>query len=109
MAGDFNPADHSVAEVNEYLESADADETARVLAAESATEKPRKGILEGPHAAGEGDSDGSPEVVLVAFAYASAKNGEVVQLLKGDIIDANRYTEKSLEHLRSIGFIGKQD
>lgn len=33
---EFNPTDHTVAEVNAHLESADADERERVLAAEAA-------------------------------------------------------------------------
>lgn len=49
------------------------------------------------------------EVVLVPFAYANAKNGEVVQLVKGDTITGGRFKEDSLDHLRSIGFIGKQN
>lgn len=52
-----------------------------------------------------GDSPAT-EVVLVPFAYANAKDGEVVQLVKGDAVAAGRFREDSLEHLRSIGFIG---
>lgn len=52
--------------------------------------------------------DSGPEVVLSQFAYATAKSGEVVQLVKGDAIDADRYDKDSLEHLRSIGFIGEE-
>ena len=48
------------------------------------------------------------EVVTTPFAYAKAKDGQVVQLVRGDVIDADRYEEGSLEHLRSIGFIGQQ-
>lgn len=47
------------------------------------------------------------EAVLVPFAYPTAKNGEVVQLVKGDTIDTGRFTRESLEHLRSLGFIGE--
>ena len=47
------------------------------------------------------------EVVLVPFAYAAAKSGEVVALRKGDIVDEARFTEASLDHLRGIEFIGK--
>ncbi|MFN2344764.1 MAG: hypothetical protein ABR616_03500 [Dermatophilaceae bacterium] len=46
------------------------------------------------------------EVVLVPFAYATAKDGEVVQLVKGNAVDAERYVRSSLEHLRALGFIG---
>lgn len=46
----FDPAAHTVREVNAYLTDADPDEVARVLAAEAAAEEPRKGVLEGPHA-----------------------------------------------------------
>lgn len=45
------------------------------------------------------------EVVLVPFAYAATRDGEVVQLRKGDII-TDRFTDVSLDHLRSIGFVG---
>lgn len=48
------------------------------------------------------------EVVRVPFAYATAKSGEVVQLRRGDVIDADRFVEGSLEHLRGIGFVGPQ-
>lgn len=40
----FNPADHTVSEVNKYLDRADDDERARVLAAERDGQA-RKGIL----------------------------------------------------------------
>lgn len=43
----YDPAADDVAAVNAYLETADADEVQRVLAAELAG-KGRKGILEGP-------------------------------------------------------------
>ena len=51
----------------------------------------------------------SAEVVLSQFAYAAAKDGEVVQLVKGNVINADRFKRESLEHLRSLGFIGSQD
>jgi len=51
----------------------------------------------------------SSEVVLVRFAYANAKDGEVVQLVNGDVVNADRFRPESLEHLRSLGFIGSQD
>jgi len=41
----FDPAEHSVAEVKEYLDSADEAERQRVLDAEASSEKPRKGLL----------------------------------------------------------------
>jgi hypothetical protein len=50
-AEEFSPADHTVDEVNAYLAQADPAEVARVLAAESEADSPRKGIVEGPHAA----------------------------------------------------------
>jgi hypothetical protein len=46
----FDPGAHTVDEVNDHLAGADPDEVARVLAAESEADKPRKGIVEGPHA-----------------------------------------------------------
>jgi len=46
--GRFDPADHTVAQVNAYLASAGEDERARVLAAE-AEGRNRRGIVEGPH------------------------------------------------------------
>lgn len=60
-------------------------------------------------AAAKKDDTKAADVVLVPFAYATAKSGEVVQLSKGDTIDADRYTKESLAHLGSIGFIGSQD
>lgn len=48
------------------------------------------------------------EVVLVPFAYATAKDGEVVQLRQGDVITTDRFKGDSLEHLRGIGFIGNK-
>lgn len=52
-------------------------------------------------------SKGEPTtyVVAVVFAYANARNGEVVQLRKGDVVDPERFTPESIEHLLSIGFI----
>lgn len=49
--GPFDPADHTVAQVNAYLADADEDERARVLAAE-AEGRNRRGIVEGPHSGG---------------------------------------------------------
>ncbi len=49
------------------------------------------------------------ESVLVPFAYATAKDGEVVQLVKGVKVDPERFKGESLDHLRSIGFIGVQN
>ncbi|MEO6158698.1 MAG: hypothetical protein ABIQ39_13850 [Ilumatobacteraceae bacterium] len=48
----------------------------------------------------------APDVVLVSFAYAEAKDGEVVQLVKGDVVDIARFRADSVDHLRSIGFVG---
>jgi hypothetical protein len=42
----YNPADHTVDEVKEYLEGVDDEEFARVIAAEQESAKPRKGILD---------------------------------------------------------------
>lgn len=42
---EFDPTAHSVAEVKEYLESADDAERQRVLDAEANSDKPRKGLL----------------------------------------------------------------
>ncbi len=47
----------------------------------------------------------APLRVLVPFAYATARDGEVVQLVKGDIV-TDRFTDASIDHLRSIGFVG---
>jgi hypothetical protein len=44
--------------------------------------------------------------VLVPFAYATVKGtNEVKQLVKHDLVD-DRYTKESVDHLRSIGFVG---
>lgn len=58
MAESYNPADHTVDEVNAYLKDADDTERQRVLDAEAGAEKPRTGITEGPHAA---PADDAPE------------------------------------------------
>jgi hypothetical protein len=56
----------------------------------------------------------SHEVVVVSFAHAKTKAGEVVMLAKNDLV-TDRFVEGregepfTLAHLRSIGFIGKQD
>jgi hypothetical protein len=49
--GEFDPAEHTVAEVKEHLASADDAERDRVLALESKSESPRQGVLK----LGEGD------------------------------------------------------
>ena len=49
--GGFDPSEHTVAEIKEYLGSADDAERARVLALESKSESPRAGVLK----LGEGD------------------------------------------------------
>jgi len=41
----YDPAEHSVAEVKEYLASASEAERQRVLDAEASSDKPRKGLL----------------------------------------------------------------
>lgn len=50
-----------------------------------------------------------PDVVLVQFAYAAARDGEVVQLVKGNTVNTDRFRPESIEHLRSMGFVGPQD
>lgn len=42
----FDPTAATIAEVKDYLDGADATERERVLAAEAASEKPRKGVLD---------------------------------------------------------------
>lgn len=42
----FDPSAHTIEQVKTYLESADDDEFARVIAAEQETAKPRKGITD---------------------------------------------------------------
>jgi hypothetical protein len=44
--------------------------------------------------------------VLSVFAHATLKTGEVRMLSKGDVVEADKYDEKSLAHLVGIGFIG---
>ena len=46
VAKQFDVAEATVEEVQEYLAGADATERERVLAAEAAREKPRKGVLD---------------------------------------------------------------
>lgn len=54
-AVDFDPSDHTVDDVNDYLAAAEYDERERVLQAES-DGKGRLGVLNGPHA----DLSGNP-------------------------------------------------
>lgn len=54
-AGAFDPSEHTVEEVKEYLASADDKERDRVIAAEEASEKPRRGILKLADEDEEGD------------------------------------------------------
>ena len=74
---EFDPTEHTVAEVQEHLADADPVETARVVALEQNAEKPRKGVtdlapppevLENPDRPQEGDSwegeDGYTRVVV---------------------------------------------
>ncbi len=53
--------------------------------------------------------ESAPEVVLTQFAYATGKSGEVVQLVKGDVVDSELFTPESLDHLPSIGFVGTSE
>lgn len=41
----YDPSEHSVAEVKEYLDGVDETERQRVLDAEASSDKPRKGLL----------------------------------------------------------------
>lgn len=60
-------------------------------------------------AAAKKDEEKPREVVVVPFAYPTAKSGEVVQLVRGDVVDPARFTKESLEHLRGIGFLGPDE
>lgn len=61
--GAFDPTDHSVDEVNAYLDEHPGD-AVTVLAAEAAG-KNRKGIVEGPHAQTDaGSGDGNTDTTL---------------------------------------------
>lgn len=64
---------------------------------------PRKPAEEVPPLAEEAPPP--PVVVIAPFAYAVAKDGEVVQLRKGDVV-TDRFTRDSIDHLRSVGLIG---
>lgn len=57
----FDPAEYTVEAVNEYLDTADADERVRVLQLEADGED-RKGIVHGPHRPlpGDGSNDTDP-------------------------------------------------
>lgn len=48
-------------------------------------------------------------MVTSRFAYVTAKSGEVRQHVLDDVLDPELYDPKSLEHLRSIGFVADQD
>jgi len=53
-SGPFDPAEHTVAQVNAYLADADRGERERVLQAE-AEGRARRGVLSGPHSALSGE------------------------------------------------------
>lgn len=60
------------------------------------------------------EAEDSGEEVLVPFAFALAKSGEVVMLAKGPF-DKSRFVvgkegeANTIAHLRSIGFVGTAD
>lgn len=47
--------------------------------------------------------------VVVPFAYATTTSGEVKQLVKGDLVDPALFKKESVDHLKSIGFIGQSE
>lgn len=55
--GVYDPSEHSVDEVNAYLDE-HPEMVAQVLSDEAAASKPRKGIVEGPHAASDQQKEG---------------------------------------------------
>lgn len=57
---DFDPSEHTVDEVNDYLEEAPPEVVEQVLSTEGAADKPRKGIVEGP-AAGDTEVRTEPD------------------------------------------------
>lgn len=69
----FNPSDHTVAEVNDYLASADETERTRVLDAEAA-DKGRTGV-QAPSVSTEGNS----QTVAEAGANAVEASGEAYE------------------------------
>lgn len=73
----FDPSAYGVAEVNDHLAESDPDEVARILALESEAEKPRKGIVEGPHATVP--EEATPEELLGdadPYEYVRAKDAQ---------------------------------
>ncbi len=68
----FDPREHTVEDVNAYLEDADPAEVQRVLAAEE-TGQARKGILGGPH--GALGADGVPALPEGAEVVTSQPTG----------------------------------
>lgn len=57
------------------------------------------------------DETGAKPVSLVVqtpFAYAVRVNGEVVQLVKGDVV-GDGFKPESIDHLRSIGFVAEAE
>lgn len=55
------------------------------------------------------DAKQAPLEVLTPLAYATKLDGEVVQLRKGDVIESEKFTKESIDHLVSIGFVGQND
>lgn len=87
MAKSFDPAEFTVDEVNEYLEKADEEERARILADEEAG-KGRTTILHGPH--GEVAADKHP-FVKDAGALAEDVSEFVLETQKrlDELVDAH--------------------
>lgn len=70
-AGTFDPARHTVADVNAYLDEQGDAEKARVIAAEHAGQD-RNGIVNGPHKAAAAKADAQPA--------PSAPRGDVAEV-----------------------------
>lgn len=71
MTADFNPDDHTVAEINDYLATANDDERERVLAAER--EGQARTTVNGLHAADTTTTnEGSGETTTKAQTFADA-------------------------------------
>ena len=68
----YDPSEHTVDEVNAYLDE-HPEQAEAVLAAEGEAEKPRVGITEGPHAV---TTTGGGQTVTEAGEHALVSTGE---------------------------------
>jgi len=90
----FDPTAHTVAQVNEYLETAEPSEVERVLAAEADAEA-RKGILEGPHAAQDEPEQPAPQAETTTKGLAFHEAAKAVTVAETGFIGESPERERT--------------